>query len=95
MQFSEARASHLAHAILQAFQQEGIAQLEPGRERWVLSEIKRVLEREHALELKIDSAVRRKIDSLSRQVPPGSPEWNVLYRKYYEEEARRLRVAAA
>lgn len=95
MQFSEARSSYLAHAILEAFQAEGIARLQSGRERWVLNEIKRVIENEHALDARIDAAVRRKIDSLSRQVPPGSPEWDVLYRKYYEEEARRLRGPGA
>lgn len=95
MQFSEGRASYLAHAILKAFTTDGIAQLQPGRERWVMAEIKRVLETEHTLDLRIDTAARRKIESLSRSVPPGSPEWDVLYRKYYEEESRRLRATGA
>jgi hypothetical protein len=29
--------------------------------------------------------------SLSRQVPAGSREWDVLYRKYFEEEMRKQR----
>jgi hypothetical protein len=33
--------------------------------------------------------IRQKIQSLSRRVPPGSREWDVLYRKYLEEEMRR------
>jgi hypothetical protein len=33
--------------------------------------------------------VRRKIQSLSRQVPVGSREWDILYRKYHEEEMRK------
>lgn len=91
MEFSEARRSHLAHAILKAFVDEGLATVEDGRDRWILSEIKNVFEREHALDVRIDAAARRKIDTLSRQVPVGSPEWDVLYRKYYEEESRRLK----
>jgi hypothetical protein len=39
----------------------------------------------------IDDIVRQKIDSLSRRVPPGSREWDILYRKYFEEEARKQR----
>lgn len=93
MEFSEARRSHLAHAILKALEDDGLAAVEPGRDRWILSEIKKVFEREQALDVRIDAAVRRKIDSLSRQVPTGSPEWEVLYRKYYEEESRRLKSA--
>jgi hypothetical protein len=38
---------------------------------------------------KIDELVRRKIASLSRQVAPGSAEWEVLYRRYLEEEFRK------
>jgi hypothetical protein len=37
----------------------------------------------------IDDVVRQKIQSLSRHVPPGSREWDILYRKYFEEESRK------
>ena len=39
----------------------------------------------------IDDIVRQKIQSLSRHVPPGSREWDILYRKYFEEESRKQR----
>ena len=38
---------------------------------------------------KIDDDVRDKIRSLKRTVIDGTPEWETLYRKYYEEEMRR------
>lgn len=37
----------------------------------------------------LDEAVRRRIQSLSREVPEGSAEWDVLYRQYSLELARR------
>jgi uncharacterized protein len=37
----------------------------------------------------LDRAVRSRIASLQRQVPEGSREWEVLYRKYSEELSRR------
>jgi hypothetical protein len=37
----------------------------------------------------LDELVRKKIQSLSRHIPLGSREWDVLYRKYLEEEMRR------
>jgi hypothetical protein len=39
----------------------------------------------------IDVLVRRKIETQKRSIPEGSDEWDVLYRKYYEEEVARHR----
>jgi hypothetical protein len=95
MRFSEARKSYLAHAIVEAFRGEGLADVEERMDRHVLSEIKRVLDAEYEMDARVDAIVRRKIGSLSRQVPLGSPEWTVLYRKYYAEEIRKLRPGGA
>jgi len=37
----------------------------------------------------IDSKVRGMVASLKRNVPEGSPEWDVMYSKYFEEEMKR------
>ncbi len=37
----------------------------------------------------IDKKVRTMIATLKRNVPEGSPEWDVMYGKYFEEELRR------
>jgi hypothetical protein len=39
-------------------------------------------------EEEIDKAARHKIESQKRAIPEGSGEWEILYRKYYEEEMR-------
>jgi hypothetical protein len=39
----------------------------------------------------IDAIVRRKLESQKRPIVEGSEEWDVLYRKYYEEETARHR----
>lgn len=44
-------------------------------------------------EEKIDTAVRHKITSQKRAIPEGSEEWDILYRKYYSEEMKRLGAA--
>lgn len=46
-------------------------------------------------EEKADSEVRKKISSQKREIVEGSEEWDVLYRKYYTEELRRMGVPAA
>lgn len=38
----------------------------------------------------VDIAARKKIDSQQRKIPEGSSEWDILYRKYYEEELRTI-----
>ena len=38
----------------------------------------------------VDAAARRKIESQIRKIPEGSAEWEILYRKYYEEELRNV-----
>jgi hypothetical protein len=89
MRFSEGRQSYLAHLIVNTFRKEGLADIE--NERHVLMEIKRVLVQDHEVDARIDAFARRRIASLSRNVPPGSAEWNVLYRQYYEAEARKVK----
>jgi hypothetical protein len=89
MRFSEGRQSYLAHLIVNTLRQEGLADIE--NERHVLLEIKRVLSQDHEGDARIDAAVRRKIASLSRKVPPGSREWDVLYRQYHAEESRKVK----
>lgn len=37
----------------------------------------------------LDRAVRARIASLSRKVPEGSREWDILYRQYADELSRR------
>jgi uncharacterized protein len=41
-------------------------------------------------EAEIDKAARVKIESQKRPIPEGSAEWEILYRKYYEEEMRNI-----
>ena len=41
-------------------------------------------------EVEVDKAARHKIESQKRAIPEGSGEWEILYRKYYEEEMRNV-----
>ena len=41
-------------------------------------------------EAEVDKAARLKIESQKRPIPEGSAEWDILYRKYYEEEMRNI-----
>jgi hypothetical protein len=44
-------------------------------------------------EEKIDETVKARITSQKRTIPEGGGEWDILYRKYYSEELRKLGIA--
>ena len=43
-------------------------------------------------ELKIDAAARQKIASQRKIIIEGSQEWDILYRKYYNDEVKKLGI---
>ena len=90
MRLSEDRVSHISHLILDKLVQDRTVDVLQPEEK-LLREIKRTITEELKFEDDADDAVRRTIQSLSRKVPEGSREWDVLYRKYFEEEMHRRR----
>jgi len=46
-------------------------------------------------EEKVDRAVRTKIRSQKREVPEGTEEWDLLHRRYYAEEMKKLGIDLA
>jgi len=40
----------------------------------------------------VDTEVRKKITSQKKEILEGSEEWEVLFRKYYAEEMRRMGI---
>lgn len=88
MRLSEDRISHVSHLILDMIvRNRNIDLIQP--EEKLLREIKHTIAGELKFEDEADEAARRTIQSLSRKVPEGSREWDVLYRKYFEEEINR------
>jgi hypothetical protein len=43
-------------------------------------------------EEQVDAEVRKKIGSQKKEILEGSEEWDILYRKYYAEELKRMGV---
>ena len=44
------------------------------------------------VEEQIHRLVRSRLQSYSRRIPEGSPEWDVLYEKTYREELSKRRL---
>jgi len=50
---------------------------------------------EHLLEEEegLDKAARQKIESQKRTIVEGTQEWDILYRKYYADEVKKLGIS--
>jgi hypothetical protein len=82
---SEARLSFLSHALLKVVTDEQLGKVRS--ERLFLTEVKKVLAGGFSLDQRLDQLARAR---MPKRVVPGSREWDVLYRRYYEEERRKL-----
>jgi len=81
---SDDRVSSLARIGLEAVRGGGTIP----DERRALIEAKRVFAEQFQLADQLDPLVRAKIP---RRVAPGTGEWDILYRRYMEEEIRKKR----
>jgi uncharacterized protein len=55
-------------------------------------EVRKILEELLNQEEKIDQSARHKIENQKRTILEGSQEWDILYRKYYNEEVKKLGI---
>ncbi|HXC62580.1 MAG TPA: DUF507 family protein [Nitrospiria bacterium] len=92
MSLSEEKISHLAHRILDGLSEDLDLKWQIEEEK-VLREIKKVIVAELGLEEEMDRLVRHRLASYSRSIAEGSPEWEVLYRKFFNEELRKRKKA--
>lgn len=88
MLLSEEKISHLAHRVLDGLSEEPDLKWLVEEEK-VLREIKKVIVAELRLEEAMDRLVRQRLASYSRPIAEGSPEWEILYRRFFNEELRK------
>ncbi len=58
----------------------------------IRQEVRKILEALLKDEARIDLAARQKIESQKRTILEGTTEWDILYRKYYNEEVKKLGI---
>lgn len=90
MRLRDEKVNHLSHLILNGLLKKDIAIL-LDNEIKALREIKRVITQELRIDEEIDDIVRGKLNSYSRRIPEGSPEWEVMYKKLFLEEMGKRR----
>ena len=90
MKLNRAKILHLSHIILKVVEEDSSVEffLEPNDLRLKFVDIiQRFLKRDEDVE----RAVVQKIESQKKKIPEGSQEWDILFRKYYEEEIDKMR----
>ncbi len=93
MMLSDNKITHLSHMFLKGLKEKNLITMleEEGKIR---SEIKRIIISELKVGEEIDAAVRKKLQSFTKKIVEGSPEWEVLYKKFFkEEEVKRGRAS--
>jgi len=58
----------------------------------IRQEARKALENLLIAEMKIDAAAKQKIASQRKIIQEGSQEWDILYRKYYNDEVKKLGI---
>lgn len=87
MILSEDRQTHLAHIVTDGIWEDDLVDYTD--EDQALRLAKKAIAEFVKKELDIDQKAREKVASLKRGVIEGSPEWDIMYKKYYEEERNR------
>ncbi len=92
MRLSNAKVNHLANLIMNYLRTEPEVEFFED-DSDIRLEVARVIQEELRDDEVIDQAVRYKIESQRRDIPEGGEEWDILYRRYYDEEmGRRMKV---
>ena len=93
MMLSDEKISHLSHVLLKGLMEKDLVEIRD-EEGKVRREIKRSTVSFLKISEDIDAVVRKKLQSFSRKIIEGSPEWEVLYKKFYREEAAKRGMAS-
>lgn len=87
---SREKITRLSHVIAKFLAENDLVEFHDEENKIRLTVVK-VIESEMRRDSDIDHKVRDKIETQRRPVMQGSREWDILYKKYFEQEVSRLR----
>ena len=91
MRISRDKVNRVAHVVTDALAEMNEVDFVEDRNT-IRLEVRKVLEDLLTHEEKLDQSARAKIENQKRTILEGSQEWDILYRKYYNEEVKKLGV---
>ena len=89
MRISRDKLNKLAHTVADTLAEIDEVEFMEDRNT-IRQEARKALEKLLTEEMRIDTAARQKILSQRKIIPEGSQEWDILYRKYYNDEVKKL-----
>lgn len=89
MRLSDEKINHLSHVLSRAVEKIPGASF-PKSQNTARLRILALLREGVAEEEALGERVKKKIESAKKRPPEGSREWEILYRRYYEEEMARI-----
>ncbi len=89
MRISRDKLNKLAHTVADALAEIEECDFLEDRNT-IRQEARKALEKLLMDELKLDAGARMKIQSQRKIIVEGSQEWDILYRKYYNDEVKKL-----
>ncbi len=91
MRITRDKLNKLAHTVADTLAETEECEFLEDRNT-IRQEARKALEKLLLEEMKIDTAAKQKIASQRRIIQEGSQEWDILYRKYYNEEVKKLGI---
>ena len=89
MRVNRDKANKVAHVVTDAL--ASLEEVDFVEDRNTIRlEVRKILEDLLNQEERIDKSARQKIETQKRTISEGSQEWDILYRKYYNEEVKKL-----
>jgi hypothetical protein len=89
MRISRDKVNKLAHTVADTLAEIPECDFLEDRNT-IRQEARKALEQLLTAETKLDAAARQKIASQRKIILEGSQEWEILYRKYYNDEVKKL-----
>jgi hypothetical protein len=95
MKLSRDKVTDISHKLVEMLRKSRELRLKNKDSNAVRLEIVRVITELLLAEDKVDRAARLKIRTQKREIPEGTEEWDLLHKRYYSEELKKLGIDLA
>jgi hypothetical protein len=91
MKLSRDKITDISHKVVEALRKSRLVRLKKDQND-VRLDIVRSMTDVLLTEEKVDRAARLKVRSQKREIPEGTEEWDLLHKRYYAEELKKLGI---
>jgi hypothetical protein len=92
MKLSRDKVTDISHKIVEALRRSRDLRIKNKDMNSVRLEIVRAMTEILMTEDRVDRTARQKIRSQKREIPEGTEEWDLLHKRYYSEELKKLGI---